>query len=354
MQDEYGDLDAGGETYYFDGEFKLEFGKSLFRPQVRYRTWGDPKNPTLVVAHALTGNAGIDTWWGEIMGEGKALDSSENFIICMNILGSCYGSTGPMSRCEKTGEVYGDDFPLVSVRDTVRLHMHLLHDHLGIRRVSTVIGGSLGGMQALEWLLCAPEQKLVTVDSAVVIACGAEHNAWQIGISETQRQALRLHKEDGLRIARQIAMIAYRSPVAYRNKFGRERTTDGRFQVASYLEYQGRKFLSRFDPTSYYAITEQMDTHDVGRGRGGIEAALSSLSQRILIMGISSDVLYPLEEQQELARLIPNAGFFEIVTDEGHDGFLLEYDQVGSAISTFIGSLSHRQKQVAEPFISKL
>jgi len=344
MRDEYGDMDSSGETYTFLGDFPLESGGALRDAEVRYRTWGTmnaAKNNILVVCHALTGNASLDTWWGGLLGPGKAFDTNKYLVVCANVLGSCYGTTGPTSVNPLTGEKYGSDFPKVTIRDTVRLHMSMLREGLGVKGVHCAVGGSLGGMQVLEWLLCgAPD----FVHSGFAIGCGAQHTAWQIAISETQRQAILSTPEDparGLAVARMIAMVSYRTQMAYDRKFGRDKQ-DGKgdkWKVQSYLEYQGAKFLSRFDPESFVALTKLMDTHDVGRGRGGIKAALESIAQPTMILGITSDVLYPLAEQQELAECIPNAQFGRIESSEGHDGFLLEEDQVSEAAVTFLRSV---------------
>ena len=244
----------------------------------------------------MAGNASVDAWWGEILGSGKVLDTDRYMVVCCNVLGSCYGSTGPKSIDPSTGEEYGENFPEVTIRDTVRLHMEALKQDLGVKSVASVVGGSLGGMQALEWLLCGGPD---FVRSGVAIGCGSAHSAWQIAISETQRQAVALHDdpEVGLQVARMIAMVSYRTKAAYDRKFGRLKMDNGKWQVMSYLQHQGQKFNSRFDPASYVAITRLMDTHDVGRDRNGVEAALGSITQPTLIMGISSDVLYPYSEQ---------------------------------------------------------
>ncbi len=317
--------------------------------EVRYNTFGklnEAKDNVLVVCHALTGNARLDTWWSSILGPGKAFDTDKYLVVCANILGSCYGTTGPMSIDPATGEPYGVRFPQVTIRDSVALHLQMVKEALGARSVACVVGGSLGGMQALEWAFLGGPQ---FVRSAVVIACGARHTAWQIGISETQRQAIYADPNwqggafdrtsppvQGLAVARQIAMFSYRTPHGFDTKFGRAQSEDGRFEVRRYLEYQGQKFLSRFDALTYVRLTEKMDTHDVGRGRGGVEAALRSLGQPVLVLGIDSDVLYPLHEQEEMATLIPQGELKVVQSREGHDGFLLEQQQVGGAIGQFL------------------
>ena len=308
-----------------------------------------------------------------MLGPGLAFDTSKYFIVCANILGSCYGSTSPTSPDPNnpTNEPYLYSFPDISVRDTVRLQLHMLKNDLNIHSVKSVIGGSFGGMQTLEFALLAGSvnSEFITkgdgkttldkpfIRTNIPIACGAAHTAWQIAISETQRQAIyadpkwnngNIDMNDpplaGLEVARQIGMVSYRTAKGYEEKFGRSRQKDSnalygskaKWQVKSYLEYQGQKFLSRFDPVTYVKLTEQMDTHDVGRNRGGKVKALSKIDVPTLVLGIDSDVLYPLHEQVELAHLIPNAQMNIIRSDAGHDGFLLEQEQVGNHIINFL------------------
>lgn len=273
---------------------------------------------------------------------------------------------------------YGMAFPDVSVRDTVRLQLHMLQNELKLRSIKCVIGGSFGGMQALEYAVQAGTaaspyavddesgQMVPFVRSFIAIACGAAHTAWQIAISEVQRQAIYADPKwnngnpsmkdpptSGLSVARQIGMVSYRTPRAYEIKFGRITSDESmgkpsstpygssaKWQVKSYLEYQGFKFLSRFDAVTYVKLTEQMDSHDIGRNRGGKEAALADVEIPALVMGIESDILYPLFEQEELASLLPNSVFEVIHSDAGHDGFLLEQTQVAAHITDFLDTHS--------------
>eukprot|EP00299_Pterocystis_sp_00344_P015455 c7719_g1_i1.p1 GENE.c7719_g1_i1~~c7719_g1_i1.p1 ORF type:complete len:372 (-),score=67.17 c7719_g1_i1:1205-2320(-) len=356
MQDEYGAMDDSGLTYIHQGAFQLESGEHLTNPQVRYNTWGKlnaTRDNVLFICHALTGNSRLDTWWGGLLGPGKAFDTNKYLVVGANIIGSCYGSTGPCSLNPETKKRYGSDFPTITIRDTVALHMEMVKVGLRARAVHCVIGGSFGGMQALEWaIMGGPE----FVRLCCPIACGAAHTAWQIGISETQRQAIyadlkwrggAFPPEDpptaGLSVARQIAMFSYRTGVAFEGKFGR-RTADGSsalsthpdWEVKRYLEYQGQKFLNRFDALTYVKLTEQMDTHDIARGRGDAKQVLSKVPQPCLILSIDSDILYPPHEQRFLATHLPRAHFVSIRSDDGHDGFLLAQDQVSAAITQFL------------------
>ncbi len=367
MDDEYGAMDSAGLIYTFPGDFVLENGAVVPNATLCYNTYGtlnENADNAIVVCHALTGNSSLHSWWGELLGPGKAFDTDKYFVVCSNILGSCYGSTSPKSIDPRTGIEYGMSFPDISVQDTVRLQLAMLEDGLRVSSVKCVIGGSFGGMQTLEFMAQGGGNGFVR--SGIPIACGAAHTAWQIGISETQRQAIYKDPKwmggnfdpehpplDGLNIARQIGMVSYRTPVGYQNKFGRKVKEGGnessplygqhaKWQVKSYLEYQGEKFLSRFDPVTYIKLTEQMDSHDIGRGRGGIEAALNSIEIPSTILGIDSDVLYPYHEQEEVFEGLGSATkkIIEIKSDAGHDGFLLEQEQVGAAVTNFLNEMT--------------
>jgi len=387
LEDEYGDMDDSGDTHVIP-LVRLECGAELRDVRVRYNTFGSlnaARDNVLVVCHALTGNARLDTWWGAMLGPGKAFDTDKYLVYCANILGSCYGSTGPRDEDPATGLPYGASFPAVTVRDTVAAHAAALtapaeQGGVGAASVACVIGGSFGGMQTLEWAAMFPH----LVRAAMPIACGARHHAWQIAISECQRQAIRadpdwaatagLPRPDGalalaprgLAIARMIAMVSYRTHAAFENKFGRRRVPSavaggaeeeeeeeeeveafGRdaWQVRGYLEYQGEKFLSRFDAATYIGLTEQMDSHDLGKAReGGVAAVLAAMTLPTLVMTIESDVLYPPAEQEELAAGLPNARYVTIPSNNGHDGFLLEQHDVGAAITAFLDELDGGQR----------
>ncbi|KAJ0409042.1 hypothetical protein ATCC90586_000629 [Pythium insidiosum] len=372
LQDEYSDAghpEAQSRTFRVREPFVLENGAALRDVQVAYTTYGSlnaARDNAIVVCHALTGHSLVHQWWDAIVGPDW---TDKYFLVCANILGSCYGTTGPTSVDPSTGRPYGATFPAVTVRDAVRLQKLLLQQELGVRQVQSVIGGSLGGMQTLEWAFHGLEPSTSRPDesfvkSFVAIACNSHHTAWQIGVSEVQRQAIYMDPRfqdghydpadpphSGLALARQIAMISYRTHAAYRDRYGRRVVEDDaatalrptrvpqhpRFDVQSYLHYQGQKFLSRFDVNAYLTLTHLMDTHDVGRGRGGVARALSTLHQPALVIGVDSDVLYPLAEQQELAEALPNATFHGIASPHGHDGFLLEQDAIGALIADFLG-----------------
>lgn len=374
LKDEYANMDSSGELWTCPGEFALECGQSLTECQVCYNTYGElneARDNAIFVCHALTGNSQVTGWWGGLVGSGKAVDTDKYFVICANVLASCYGTTGPQSVDPATGKPYGPSFPAIMIRDTVRLHRRLCFEHLGVHSFALVVGGSMGGMQVLEWLLLSEQGPNGEHDvrRAIVVACGAAHTSWQIGISQTQRNAIfsdprwnggSYEKNNppttGLMIARQIAMITYRTSAAYATKFLRDDgglshrglglplfprlpSDDGsKWSVQSYLEHQGEKFRYRFDPLTYVRLTALMDTHDVGRGRGGVEKALASITQPVAVVGINSDVLYPIDEQQDLVRQMPTSEMWLVDSLEGHDAFILETEQIGKVVSRVLDS----------------
>jgi homoserine O-acetyltransferase len=330
------------------GEFPLELGGRLPRVRVAYRTWGSldaSGGNAVVVCHALTGSADADRWWTKMFGPGEALDPERDFIVCANILGSCYGTTGPSSVDPATGRPYLGSFPPYTVRDMVRVQAELARG-LGIRRIRMVIGGSLGGMQTLEWALMYPEM----VETIVPIANPARHAAWPIGLSEAQRQAIfadPLWKDGqydpaappskGLAAARMIAMCTYRTWASFEQRFGRRSQTADTFAIESYLRYQGQQLVDRFDAATYVGLTRAMDTHDVSRGRGDHEEVLRSVKQPALVVSIDSDVLYPPAEQEEMARHIPRARLARIDSPHGHDAFLIDVERLSAMVAEFRG-----------------
>lgn len=326
--------------------FALECGARLGGVRVAYRTWGDLADDggnAVVVCHALTGSADVDRWWPALLGDGRAFDPRRDFIVSSNVLGGCYGTTGPTSLRPGTDRRYGPEFPPVTVRDMVRLQMALL-DHLGVRRIKLVIGGSLGAMQVLEWALLDPGR----VEAIAPIAVGGRHSAWCIGISEAQRQAIYADglwqggryepmrpPDAGLAAARAIAMTSYRSRASFERRFARARRLAGEFTVEAYLRHHGEKLVERFDANTYVGLTRTMDSHDVARDRGTYEDVLRSIRQPALVVGVDSDVLYPVVEQVELAALLPNATFHELHSDNGHDAFLVDAADLEPVVRRF-------------------
>ena len=322
---------------------------------VAYETWGtlahDRSNAVLVL-HALTGDShagGSDGWWGPMIGPGAPIDTDRWFVVCPNVLGGCQGTTGPASPAND-GAPYGASFPVLTIRDQTVVESALA-DRLGLARGAAVVGGSMGGMRALEWMVGFPER----VARAIVIAVGATATAEQIGWCALQIRAIqgdpRWRGGDyydapagegphaGLEVARGIGQITYRSELELDARFGRGHQGDedplagGRYAVESYLEYHGEKLAHRFDANTYIVLSQAMNHHDVGRGRGGVEAALARVQADVTIAGISSDRLYPLRLQHELAAGLPGTPDVHVIASEcGHDGFLVETEAVGKVI----------------------
>jgi homoserine O-acetyltransferase len=328
------------------GDFALESGAVLRDVEIAYRTWGKPENAAeraVLICHALTGSADVEAWWPNIIGPGKTFDPAVDYIVCANILGSCYGTTGPVSHKPGSAARYRADFPRVSVRDMVELQRILL-DELGVTHLELVTGPSLGGMQALEWALLYPER----VGSIVPIGVGGRHSAWCIGISEAQRAAIAADPnwndgyysddsppEKGLAAARMMAVCTYRSWQSFDERFGREERSPDHYQVQSYLRHQGDKINERFDANTYVTLTHAMHTHDLARGRGDYPDVLRTIEQPALVVSVSSDALYPPEEQRYLAAHMPNSQYEILDCAHGHDGFLIETERLGRMIAEF-------------------
>ena len=328
----------------------LESGTSLAAVQVAYETYGAlhaAGENAILVCHALTGSAhaaGGDHgngpgWWEPMIGPGRALDTRRYFVICSNILGSCYGTTGPSSTNPWTGKAYGPSFPAITVRDMVRVQKRLL-DELGVKRLASVIGSSLGGMQVLEWAILYPN----FCETIIPISVAARQTAWCIALNAAARAAIRLDPNQGLAAARMIGMISYRSPDEFENRFGRRKKHEflshhdplNVFEVESYLAHQGRKLVDRFDAETYVCLSRAMDLHDVTYNRGGLKDVLGGIRAQALCLGVSSDLRYPFALQRELAEWIPGACYGEIESIHGHDAFLIEYGQLQAMVSGFL------------------
>ena len=339
------------------GDFELESGEVLPDVAIAHRSWGrltPSATNAVVVCHALTGSQDVDLWWPNLLGSGLSLDPDRDFIVCCNILGSCYGSTGPASLRPGTEKRWGGDFPSVTVADAVRAQ-RLVLDTLGVRGIRLVVGGSLGGMQALEW---AMQDRRVA--AAAVVAAPARHSAWCIAQSEAQRTAVaadprwcdgrfdpRNPPVDGLAAARKMAMCSYRTPRSLGDRFGRRRAPGGNFEVQAWLQHHGDALVDRFDAASYVQLTRTMDSHDVGRGRGGIGQALGSLEIPVLAVAIDSDGLYPPVEQLEIAELTPLGELVTLRSPHGHDAFLIETADLDRQITSFRGRASAFRRRLA-------
>jgi homoserine O-acetyltransferase len=324
------------------GTFTLESGAVLDGVRVAYQTWGTPSSTVILVCHALTGSADAADWWPGLFGPGKVLDPDRSYVVSMNVLGGCNGTTGPTSRRPGNG-TYGPDFPAITIRDMVHVQAKAL-EHLGVEHLELVIGGSMGGMQALEWAALYPER----VGAIVPIGVGASQSPWCVALSEAQRSAIvndpryrngryRAHRrpDAGLATARQIAMCTYRSPESFGDRFPRGGRIDG-FAVQSYLRYQGEKIVRRFDPNTYLALITAMDTHDIGRDRGGTAAALSNITAPAFVVAISSDLLYPVAEVTGLAGGLGDAELAILDSPHGHDAFLIETGRLNDLVTDWI------------------
>ncbi|SDF94245.1 homoserine O-acetyltransferase [Lentzea fradiae] len=302
--------------------------------QLAYETWGTLNagaSNAVLVLHALTGDShvagGVEPghptpgWWDSLIGPGRPLDGF--FVVAPNVLGGCQGSTGPWQH---------PDFPALTIRDQVAAEV-LLADALGVERWAAVLGGSMGGMRAVEWAVAEPDR----VESLLLLATSAAASAEQIALASAQVHAIRLDPVGGLGVARRIAHISYRSEQELQERFGRKVQADGRFEVESYLDHHAAKLAARFDPESYVVLTEAMNAHDVGHGRGGVRAALRRVRARTIVAGVDSDRLYPLGQQRELAAGIPGADDVRVIESPyGHDAFLIESDQVGALVRELV------------------
>ncbi|GBD85763.1 homoserine O-acetyltransferase [bacterium BMS3Abin02] len=319
-------------SFEVDGAFPLSQGGKLDGVRVAYRTWGRPSSSAILVCHALTGSADADVWWAGMFGTGRAFDPDRDFIVAANVLGGCYGTTGP-ANAPPGGDRYGPDFPAVTIGDMVELEKLLL-DHLGVDRLELVIGGSMGGMQALSWA----ERYSEMVDAIVPIGVGSAQSAWALAISEAQRAAITGDQRfrdgryeptqpptSGLATARMIAMCSYRSADDFDTRFGRE-LNDDTYAAQSYLRYQGTKLVERFDANSYLTLIEAMD---------GYRVDPSAIETPALVIGISSDVLYPVQEVRALAAALPQAEFCLLAAPQGHDAFLIETNRLNRLITSF-------------------
>lgn len=326
------------------GEFKLENGQSLGDIQIAYHTFGklnNAKDNVIWVCHALTANSDVADWWPNMVGDGLLFDTSKYFIVCANFLGSCYGTTGPLSVNPKNGKPYYHDFPLITIRDMVNAH-ELLKEHIGVSKIFMITGGSIGSFQALEWSIMNPS----LIENLVFIVSGAFASPWNIAINESQRLAIHAdptfknnHESAGLaglKVARSIALLSYRNAATYNKTQHDAQEKLENFKAVSYQQYQGDKLVKRFNAYSYYSITKSFDTHNVGRGRGGIEKALSLIQAKSLLIAISSDILFFSDEIREIQKHIPISKFIEISSLYGHDGFLIETEQLTKIIHEFL------------------
>ncbi len=335
-------------VYNYGGTLELERGGRLVSPAIAYRMWGEPLpdgSNVVWVCHALTANADVFDWWPGLFGAGNLFDPKDRCIICANIFGSCYGTAGPLTENPETGKPYFAGFPEVTIRDMVAAH-RLLANHLGIDRIGLIIGGSLGGMQALEWAVTEPER----FDSLIPIATNAAHSPWGMAFNASQRMAIEADTTwgmpapdaglAGMRAARSIALLSYRHYDTYRKtQSPGADDPDFHYPADSYQRYQGEKLARRFNAYSYHLLSRAMDSHNLGRGRGSVERALARVTAEVTVVGISNDLLFPPEEQARIARGVRHGVFRSIESAYGHDGFLIETEELASVISEFIPHL---------------
>ncbi|MBO8168364.1 MAG: homoserine O-acetyltransferase [Thermoanaerobacteraceae bacterium] len=355
-------------------DLQLECGTRFGPVTVAYETYGelnDRGDNCILVLHALTGDAHVagwhseedrkPGWWHDLIGPGRALDTGKYFVVCSNVLGGCYGTTGPPSINPDTGKFYGPDFPVITIRDMVKVQ-YLLLKKLGVKHIKAAIGGSMGGMQVLEWAMMYPGM----LDAVIPIATSGRLSAQCIAFNAVQRQAILMDPEykegryepgkgpcRGLALARQIGTITYKSDESWAFKFGRTFSSlreedyycfDGKFEVENYLDYQGEKLVKRFDANSYLYLTKAMDLHDISRGRGNYSKVFSRFRGKVLTIGISSDFLYPKHYQEEIYRYFKDNGaesyYWELESPYGHDAFLIEFDKMSRKIGQFMATIS--------------
>lgn len=364
-------------TFAEDRDFILESGRPFGPITVAYETYGrlnPERDNAVLIPHALTGDSHCAShhpgdepgWWEGLVGPGKAIDTDRYFVICANVLGGCQGTTGPASINPETGRPYGSSFPVITVRDMVRVHKALI-DHLGLERVHMVIGGSMGGMQTLEWGVAYSD----ITDALIAIATPGRSAPQSIAYNEVGRRSIMMDPNwrggdyydgdppsCGLAVARMVGMITYQSDASMWSKFGRELMNatekdlydlSTQFQVESYLHYQGQKLVDRFDANSYIYLTRALDLFDIGRGRGGFKEALRRITAPTLVIGISSDILYPTYQQKEIVDALREHGrpveYIEIDCPYGHDAFLIEIGQMTDALTSFASHVEPLRKR---------
>jgi homoserine O-acetyltransferase/O-succinyltransferase len=342
-------------VFHYQGDFKLEAGDVLSGFQLKYTTLGSlnaARDNAVWVCHALTGSSDFTSWWEGVFTENSPFDPRDYFIICANLLGGCYGSTGPLSINPATGKPYYHAFPALTGRD-ISHAFDLLRHELRLSSINTLIGGSLGGQHAMEWAIQQP----TVFENLILMACNARHSPWGIALNEAQRLAIEADPTwaehdaraglEGMKAARAIGMISYRTYQTY-NESQAEKTNEklDDYRAASYQRYQAQKLVNRFNAFTYFALTKIMDSHNVGRHRESTEKALKKINAKTLVVGIDSDLLFPLHEQKFLANSIPKATLEIISSRYGHDGFLVEFDQFKKIIRRFFKQESN-VKEVA-------
>lgn len=331
------------QEYIFSQPFVLEQGDELPGLQIAYHSYGnlhaDGSN-VVWICHALTANSNVMEWWPGMVGPGCPIDTNRYFVICANIIGSCYGSSGPLSQDVATGMPYYSNFPQVSIRDMVQAHI-LLRKHLGIKKIHLLVGGSMGGYQCLEWAITEPQ----LIERLFLLATSPSESAWGIAVHTAQRMALSADPtwhlqqpnagKNGLKAARAIGMLTYRNyGIMVKTQTDPDTQKLDNFKACSYIQYQGEKLANRFHAYSYWLLSKAMDSHQLARARQhSTPVLLQSITQKTLLISISSDILCPPAEQQLMASLMPNATLQLINSEYGHDGFLVEVPKISAALN---------------------
>jgi len=338
-------IDLSYNIFTSHDELTLESGHTLQGYHLAYHTFGAlnaAKDNVVWIFHALTANSDATEWWPGLVGEGKLFDPGNYFIICVNMPGSCYGSIGPLDINPVSGDLYYHDFPFFTPRDMIFSYQRL-RKYLGIEKIKIGIGGSMGGQQLLEWAVEEPE----LFEYIFPVGTNAQHSSWGIAFNASQRMSIeadgtwkdkdRKAGMEGMKAARSIALISYRNYNTYQaSQYEHQNEKIENFKSESYQKYQGEKLAKRFNAFSYYFLSKGMDAHNVGRGRNSVEDALQLIEAKTLAIGIDTDILFPVSEQKFLASHIPDAHFISIHSLYGHDGFLLEYEQLQNIITQFL------------------
>ncbi|MBS9525171.1 homoserine O-acetyltransferase [Litoribacter ruber] len=337
------EIEDKSRVFHYEDRYLLESGEDLAGFQIAYTIYGNPEaldSHVIWINHALTGNADVHEWWSGLVGEDKFYDPKQYKIICTNLLGSCYGSTNPLSSNPETGKPYFYQFPQLTTRDMAGA-LEKLREHLGVEHIHTLVGGSLGGQVALEWTY----QLGSRLDYSIIIAANAKSTPWIRGFNEAQRMAIQADctwgeeiaeaGKSGLRAARAIGMLTYRHPDTFQQSQDDMEEKLDNYKVSSYLQYQGKKLADRFHALSYWVLTKAMDSHDLGRGRGGTERALQGIKAKMLTVGIDTDQLFRKEESQYISENCLDGKYSEISSSYGHDAFLIEYEQLHYILKSF-------------------
>lgn len=336
------------KKFQYSQQFDLESGGNLPGFTLAYDTYGklnEKKDNVIWICHALTANSDAADWWPGLIGKDKLFSPDKYFIVCANIIGSCYGSTGPLSMNLLTGRAFYHNFPFITVRDIVNT-LDLLRLHLGIESIYAIMGGSLGGQQALEW--CISQPKLIR--HLIMVASNAKSSPWGIAFRESQRMAIAADKTwkdpmpesgmEGMKVARSIALLSYRNYQTYsKTQCEKDDNVIDDFKASSYQQYQGEKLVKRsFNAYSYWTLSKAMDSHNIGRNRGGVRKALGRVKAKVLTIGIGSDILFPAAESKYIAEKVLDGAYEEMDSLYGHDGFLIEVPRLTKIIKPFLST----------------